>query len=214
VNLIEFPYPAEPRRRRSIAERNELMEQWLHLVPPIARAIAAGLPPCFTVDELISHGHMGLMRAADNWDPALGPFEQRARYLIEADMKEYTRRRHYTAATMLSLDEPLDGEDGGEGHMTRQEVCPGDDADDEIMQAAMKRDIARAMARLKPRHKIIIQALLDGKSTEWLKGELGIESSRVWQLKSQAFMILRNAPELRAYRKEATWIDTMLRRAA
>lgn len=59
------------RRRAAarLASRNRLVEAHLHLVAPIANAIQRGLPPCFDVDDLTSAGHIGLLRAADRYEP-------------------------------------------------------------------------------------------------------------------------------------------------
>jgi RNA polymerase sigma factor (sigma-70 family) len=96
------------------AKRDALVEAHLNLVPPIAARIHEKLPPSFDVDDLISEGYVGLVRAAERYRPrAHGdvPFPGYARKVIRGTILASIRRRHYTDATQPPLDDAPDPAD-------------------------------------------------------------------------------------------------------
>lgn len=73
-----------------------LVEKHLALVAPIAKRVGSQLPKSILVDDLIQEGHMGLMQAAQRFDPKKGiPFGTYARYRIRGSIIDAFRRRNY-----------------------------------------------------------------------------------------------------------------------
>jgi len=60
------------KSRRSIAERNALVETHIRLVHHIVRRMARGLPRCVEIDDLVAAGCEGLLRAAERFDEERG----------------------------------------------------------------------------------------------------------------------------------------------
>jgi RNA polymerase nonessential primary-like sigma factor len=60
---------APTKSRRSIAERNALVEQWIGLASFVARRISVSR---LTPDEMLRAGEDGLLRAAELWDETRG----------------------------------------------------------------------------------------------------------------------------------------------
>ena len=86
------PLPPAPARPRSAAERNQLIEQGLPLVRRIAFRMARRLPSSVQVDDLISSGTEGLLRAVDAYDPARNDrFEPYAERRIRGSMLDELR---------------------------------------------------------------------------------------------------------------------------
>ena len=54
------------------AARSQLLDQHLGLVQAIARQIARRVPPAVELDDLVSAGTLGLVRALESFDPARG----------------------------------------------------------------------------------------------------------------------------------------------
>jgi RNA polymerase sigma factor (sigma-70 family) len=88
--------------------RDTLVETHLKLVPPIARRVKKKLPPSFELDDLISEGHIGLMRAAERYSPREHggtPFSAFARPRIRGAMVDSVRRRAWIENTANPLDD-------------------------------------------------------------------------------------------------------------
>lgn len=88
--------------------RDTLVETHLKLVPPIARSVKKNLPPSFELDDLISEGHIGLMRAAERYSPSEhggAPFSAFARPRIRGAMVDSVRRRAWVENTANPLDD-------------------------------------------------------------------------------------------------------------
>ena len=95
-------------RVRQLARRNRLVEAHLALADTIARAVVTKLPPSFELDDLIQAGHLGLIEAADRYRPRQHnntPFSAYARHRVHGEIIRSIRRRHYTDATLSSIDE-------------------------------------------------------------------------------------------------------------
>lgn len=76
--------------KESAAAKEELVKQLLPLVRPIAHHLAGPRPDL--IDDLTQVGAIGLLRAIDRFDPALGkPFEPYAKALIAGEMRHYMR---------------------------------------------------------------------------------------------------------------------------
>lgn len=92
----------------------------LDLVTPIARSLARCLPPSFEIDDLISAGYVGLIRAADAYAPAAHggvPFAIYARKVVRGAMLDTVQGRHdgvagrhwiaHTARPLADAPEPV-----------------------------------------------------------------------------------------------------------
>lgn len=89
-------------------ERDTLIETHLKLVPPIARRVKKKLPPSFELDDLIGEGYIGLMRAAERYDPTNHggtPFSAFARPRIRGAMVDSVRRKAYQENTRNPLED-------------------------------------------------------------------------------------------------------------
>jgi RNA polymerase sigma factor (sigma-70 family) len=117
VNSRAFSRPARStvsiasgdHRARVLARRDDLITAHLHLVRPIARRIRKLTPSTFELDDLISEGTLGLIRAATLYLPeAHGgcPFSAFARPRIRGAILDSIRRRHFIENTGESLDGP------------------------------------------------------------------------------------------------------------
>lgn len=91
------PIPAQPiptvqALPRTVSDRNRLIEQGLPLVRRIAFRMARRLPSSVQVDDLISSGTEGLLRAVDAYDPARNDrFEPYAERRIRGSMLDELR---------------------------------------------------------------------------------------------------------------------------
>ncbi len=65
---IEAYKVQSPRER----QKEQLIEEHLPLVRRIAERLAIGLPSHMQVDDLVSYGYLGLLEAADRYDPSHG----------------------------------------------------------------------------------------------------------------------------------------------
>lgn len=82
---------------RRKAEIEQLVKDHLQLVEPIARRVGARLPISVELDDMIQEGRIGLMQAAQRFDPAAGvPFHQYAQFRIRGAILDKFRRRNYT----------------------------------------------------------------------------------------------------------------------
>lgn len=89
-----------------IRRRDELVNEHLAMVPPLARSIAARLPPSFDIEDLVSEGYVGLLRAATRYRPELHgqtPFSAYARLVIVGAMIDSIRRGAWVENTRASI---------------------------------------------------------------------------------------------------------------
>lgn len=88
--------------------RDDLVEAHLHIVEPIARRLLITLPITFELEDLIAQGNLGLVKAADRYDPARhdgAPFDAYARHVVRGSMLDSVRRRNWVAATAPRLED-------------------------------------------------------------------------------------------------------------
>ncbi len=130
---------------RSNARRNKLVEDYLALVPPIARCIACILPPSFDVDDLTAAGYLGLIDAAERYRPGGTPFPAFARIRIRGSILDSVRRRKYADSIHIALENAA--EVAG--------TIPG--ADEQIDSARLTARIACAITQLSPVHRAMIE---------------------------------------------------------
>jgi RNA polymerase sigma factor for flagellar operon FliA len=95
-----------------VEERDRTIEDHMWLVRCIARTIAESLPQQVEVDDLISAGAVGLIKAVDDFDPSKGAkLETYARYRIRGAILDELRKQDmlpYSTRTRLrSLDRAI-----------------------------------------------------------------------------------------------------------
>jgi len=83
----------EAPQAETLARRNKLVSDHLWLVKCIARGVSARLPDGLDLDDLISAGALGLIRAADEFDQSRGvKFETYARHRVRGAMIDELRK--------------------------------------------------------------------------------------------------------------------------
>ncbi len=76
-----------------ITDRNQIVRDYMWLVKCVAKGIAERLPSNVDIDDLISAGTVGLIKAAEDYDPSRGTkFETYARYRIRGAILDDLRK--------------------------------------------------------------------------------------------------------------------------
>lgn len=122
------------------------MESYLYLAKDVAKDVAATIPKTFELDDLVSHGYIGLIRAAERFRPASGvPFIAYATKCIRWEIVSSIRRKAYEENTRCPLPasapEPY-------GEM---------DIESELDAARLYRAVAAAVATLEIRQQEVIR---------------------------------------------------------
>lgn len=89
-------------------QRDALIEKHLKLVAPIALRLKQRLPPSFDVEDLIGEGMIGLIKAAENYQPNShggAPFGAYARLKIRGAMVDSVRRKCWAENTRNPLED-------------------------------------------------------------------------------------------------------------
>lgn len=87
----------------AVACRDEIVRGHLWLVKCVARSIAENLPRSVDIEDLISAGTVGLIKAVENYDPARGAnLETYARYRIKGAILDELRREDRLPQQMRS----------------------------------------------------------------------------------------------------------------
>ncbi|MBI5516924.1 MAG: sigma-70 family RNA polymerase sigma factor [Deltaproteobacteria bacterium] len=77
----------------SAPERDALLQKHQGFVQKLARCVAREVPDWITVDELMSAGNEGLLKAAERYDPSRGAsFTTWAYYRVRGSMLDFVRR--------------------------------------------------------------------------------------------------------------------------
>jgi RNA polymerase sigma factor for flagellar operon FliA len=93
---------------RSIARRNELATKHHDLVGKVARRLLRKLPSHVELDDLIAMGMLGLLEAADRFDPGRGEkFEAFAEFRIRGAMLDGLRSRDSLSRDMRRVSTEL-----------------------------------------------------------------------------------------------------------
>ena len=94
--------------RRSLAERNHLITEHFELLERVAKRLARRLPNHVSIEELISAGSIGLVEAAERFDPALAErFESFAEFRIKGAMLDELRKRDTLTRDMRKISNEL-----------------------------------------------------------------------------------------------------------
>jgi RNA polymerase sigma factor for flagellar operon FliA len=87
----------------AVAVRDDLVREYLWLVKCVARGVAANLPGSVDVEDLISAGTIGLIRAVENFDASRGAnLETYSRYRIKGAILDELRRGDRLPQSMRS----------------------------------------------------------------------------------------------------------------
>src|SRR5215213_7875336 len=98
----------KPSQKEIIARRNEYAAKFFPYIEKVARRLARRLPAHVEIDDLISSGVIGLMEAAERFDPKrVDRFEAFAEYRIRGAMLDDLRARDTLSRDMRRLSNEL-----------------------------------------------------------------------------------------------------------
>jgi RNA polymerase sigma factor FliA len=166
---------------RSDADRAALIEAHRPLVETTARGFLRRLPPHLELEELVSAGHLGLIRAVDRFDPARGTaFGTWAITCIRGAIRHELEDVRGPAVEFLPLEAA---------------ECQADAGPDPFALALageQKRLLTAAIARLPERWRQVVEGrFYGGRDYRGLGAELGISGSRVKQIEQKAVLALQ-----------------------
>jgi len=156
------------------------------LVDLVARSIAKGLPPSFELDELRGAGNLGLLHAAENYQPTSKmSFATYARAKINHAIWDYLRRAEFFNATM----EPLSAL-----HL----VDRAETADRKVEHREARDAVNQAVASLPAQQAKVIQLVcIQGAGVVNAGKRLGVHHSHVVRIRQAAMPNLRKHFALR-----------------
>ena len=98
----------KPSQRELVARRNEYAAKFFPYIEKVARRLARRLPAHVEIDDLISSGVIGLMEAAERFDPKrVDRFEAFAEFRIRGAMLDDLRSRDTLSRDMRRLSNEL-----------------------------------------------------------------------------------------------------------
>jgi RNA polymerase sigma factor FliA len=98
----------KPTKKEIIARRNEYAAKFFPYIEKVARRLARRLPAHVEIDDLISSGVIGLMEAAERFDPTrVDRFEAFAEFRIRGAMLDDLRSRDTLSRDMRRLSNEL-----------------------------------------------------------------------------------------------------------
>ena len=174
------------------AARETAILQNITLVKDIAKRFRGRVPPCITLDDLISAGMVGLIQAVDRFDHArrlkFGTYAQHRiqgamlDFLREEDPLSRTERRRVRESALV-LNPTTVSLDAAQLHRLPAPAQPA---------FATRFDVREARRSLSPRENRVIALLYD---SDWqsreVAAELRVNESRVSQIKQRAIAKLR-----------------------
>lgn len=167
------------------AARNRLASRHFGLVWSVAQKLRGQTHPNIDVDDLVSDGALGLLRAAERFDPSRSvPFQSFALPIIRGAMLDGLRRRNGWRKSVapvpkfVALDRAMDRA-----------------VDDPNLVAIGRSDEVEAiLRRLAPRQRLLIrQHFLEGRMQRDVGSRLGISAARTSQLMSRTIQQIRAA---------------------
>jgi RNA polymerase sigma factor (sigma-70 family) len=165
-----------------ITARNKLVEEHIGLVRPIAQAILRGLPPSFSLDDLVSEGYLGLISAAVRFRTGKAPFETYAKQRIRGAILDSIRRSAYRDNTQLPLEAVL-----------REEMSSGSDIELSLDQGRLTVRLNQAITILDEdaRRMIHLKYGRDELKLGEIADILGIHRGHAWRIHRRALRELR-----------------------
>ncbi len=173
----------------------------MSMVIDIARRLRDCVPPSVTLEDLVSAGTIGLIQAVDRFDPALGfKFATFAKHRIRGAMLDFLRgedplsraerQRVSAAGSNLSAT----GYNGAQVNFTLDEVSAGSLATPAQPDFVVRSEVSHARLFLSGRENQVITLLYEaGWGVRRVAANLGVNESRVSQIKGQAIGKLRGA---------------------
>lgn len=199
VSNRTFSDAASSVRERPSLSREAIILQHGDLVRTIAKKLSSRIPPCVTVDDLISAGTIGLIHAADKFDPSRKiAFPTYARHRILGAMLDFLReedplsraeRHRYQKADALTMSAVTVSLDELPERTLRD--TKGSSRRTAFTQI-LHRELRDARQHLPPRENRVLWMLFDaGWSNRQAAQALGVHESRISQIKSKALSRLR-----------------------
>lgn len=186
----------------------EVYEQNKGLLVMMARRYArvCALDRAVSMEDLMQAGFIGLMKAADSFDPAAGKsWSGWACWHIQMEFNSALglRQGHFTRphTGAAALDRPLSADDADgatAGDMLADETLP--DADEAILLDELRRDVRAAVDRLKSegQRQVVQLCKLEGWSYRQAAQRMGVSVGQAYQLFFRASNNLARDPRLRA----------------
>lgn len=169
----------------TIAERNALIEAHLHIAREEAARLTLGRRHWLR-EDLTGEAYLLLVTAAEEYDAAKGvQFSTWARRLLRWRLHDAYRRPHSPYRAIVMCEVAL-------GEVPEPVVWPDEDA--QIARIDAPRTgaaIRRAAEPLPPRERRVIELLLEGRQQAEAMREFGVCESRVSQIRSSAFRLMR-----------------------
>lgn len=186
----------------------EVYERNKGLLVMMARRYAGvcALDRAVSVEDLIQAGSIGLMKAADTYDPEAGKswvgwacWHIQMEFNSALGLRKGRFTRPHTGA--LALDGPFSPEDADgltAADMLADETLP--DADAALLREELRRDVRAAVKRLKNEHqrRVVELCKLEGQSYREAAERLGVSVGQAYQLFFRASNNLAHDPGLRA----------------
>ena len=175
------------------ATRETAILQNTVLVKDIAKRFQSRVPPCITLDDLVSAGMIGLIQAVDRFDSSRGSkFKTYAQHRIHGAMLDFlreedplsrTERRRVRESTAAGLSPMTVSLDEIQLHRLAAPAQPA---------FTTRLDVREARRSLSPRENRVIALLYDfDRQSREVAAELHVNESRVSQIKQRAISKLR-----------------------
>lgn len=187
--------------------RDELIEKYLGIVYSVAWEMKRGLPNTVEIDDLIADGMLGLLMAAEKFEPQRGfEFTTYARWRVRGMMLDGLRQRDVVARRTnwdpddqrlqpaIRLDAPVRGPAGeSTEYGCLGDLIPDDAADFDGVLANYEL-VEWVLRRIPQRLRDILFAIYwDDRPMHEIGLELGVTESRVSQMHSEALHKMRLA---------------------
>ena len=178
--------------RNQDATREAAILQNVVLVRDIARRFRGRVPPCITLDDLVSAGTVGLIQAVDRFDSSRGrKFKTYAQHRIHGAMLDFLRE-----------EDPLSRTERRRVRESAENLGPATVSLDAIQlhrlaapaQPAFttRLDVREARRSLSPRENRVIALLYDlDRQNREVATDLRVNESRISQIKHRAISKLR-----------------------
>lgn len=196
---------------QALRERNLLALKFAHLPMQTALRYRDSLPVGLDLDDLVGAGWIGLLQAAEGYNPARGvQFTTYAIALVRGAIQEALRRWDFVprrerermkreavqAPLLLSLDAPGAGCESGTLGEHLPDPAPGPEA--RLLEDCTRTTLRQAMERLPKREQQILRLRYGRKRTfREIGQQMGLTEQRVHQLHRISLTRLRQEEALR-----------------
>jgi len=180
IGTIRQQNHEDTRNRLSAQGRRGAWRRWhrersivalLPLVARLARQVRRMFAPHLDIRDLTQAGAVGLAKAAETYDPALGHFAHYAYFRARGAIIDSQKRRTYREESHLSLQAIADPEDGWIPPELHTDNAPLPDA--AAAREQLKRRVAQAIETLPKAERYIVVAHLRGATPAQTAAALG-----------------------------------------